>query len=140
MTMMTRKNGEAYDWNPHLNISAWQGFRRRLDLKSNKRVERWLGNSVVYQALHAAKPCLLVDVTDSRKPWSRLRRRQPMIVCLVLVFLHLLKENNNVAKCSGKQKAAVSHFQTVRETIDTPQDNINILLTLLSEKATHSLR
>lgn len=137
---MTKKSGEAYDWNPHLNISAWQGFRRRLDLKSNKRVERWLGNSVVYQALHAAKPCLLVEVIDSRKTWSWLRRRQPMIVCLVLVFLHLLKENNNVAKCSGKQKAAISHFQTVRETIDIPQDNINILLTLLSGKATHSLR
>lgn len=55
-----------------------------------------------------------------------------MIVCLVLIFLDVLKkENNNVAECSGKQKAAISPLVTVRKTIGVPEDNMNNLLTLL---------
>lgn len=76
-------------------------------------------------------------MTDSENTWSQVGGRQPIIVCLILIFSDLLKiENNTVAECSGKQKAAISHLVTVRKTIDVPQDNINSLLTLLWNKAT----
>lgn len=51
-------------------------------------------------------------------------------------LFRLIKEKKIIiAECSGKQKAAISHLVTVRETIDAPRDSINNLLTLLWKKS-----
>lgn len=75
---------------------------------------------------------------DSESSWRKTAR--DYVSCSNLFRLIFLKENNNVAECSGKQKVAMSHLVTVRETIDVPKDNINNLLILLWKKATLSLR
>ena len=109
-------------------------------MKSNERLKDGLGKTLVCQALHPVKPCPFSLVIDSGKTWSQVGGKQPMIVCLVLIFSDLLKNNNNIAECSSEQKAAISHLVTVKETIDVPKDNISNLLILLWRKAALNLR
>lgn len=140
--MMTWGSGDVYSWNPHLNMSAWQGFRRRFVLKSDERAKGGLGKAFVSQALTQWKPPCPFSLRDWQ--WKDLESGQKKTAhdCVSYSGLfRLIKEKKIIiAECGGEQKAAMSPLVTVRETVDAPRGSVNNLLTLLWKKATYSLR